>query len=271
VSRKSTILVIGGTGKTGRRVANRLVDLGHDVRIGSRSGRPAFLWEDEATWKPLLEGVDGVYIAHPENTLPDAVLQIERLAKVALDHGVRRQVLLSGRGEETFLDSVERGFRASGADWTILRPSWFMQNFSEMFFYEAVLAGEIKLPVGDATEPFIDIEDIAAVAAEALFDDRHIGQIYELTGPELFSFEKAAAELTKATGRKITFMPITFEEFRESILSSGLPEEYSYMYSNIADGSLGYITDDVERVLGRKPRRFAEYARDAASSGVWDV
>ena len=271
MSQKSTILIIGGTGKTGRRVADHLVARGHDVRIGSRSAEQPFLWEDEGSWKPLLLGVDRVYIAHPENTRPEAVLQIGRFAQIAVDQGVRRHVLLSGRGVEAFMDAAEAGFRASGADWTILRPSWFMQNFSELFFYDAVLAGEIKLPVGDATEPFIDIEDIAAVAAEALFDDRHVGQVYELTGPELLSFEEAAEELTKATGRKISFTPITQDAFRESIVSSGWPEEYSYMYSGIADGKLAYVTDDVERVLGRKPRRFSEYARDAAATGVWDV
>lgn len=271
MSQKSTIVVIGGTGKTGRRVADRLSALGHEVRIGSRQSERPFAWEDEASWQPLLEGADGLYIAHPDNTHPDAGAQIGRLAKLALERGVKRQVLLSGRADEGFMDAVEAGFKNSGADWTILRPAWFMQNFSEMFFLDAVRAGELVLPVGDATEPFIDVEDVAAVAVEALFDGRHAGQIYELTGPELLGFEEAARVLSDATGRAIRFTPISFETYREGIVASGLPEEYAYTYAGIADGKLAYVTDDVERVLGRKARRFVDYARDAAGSGVWRV
>ncbi len=268
---QATILLIGGTGKTGRRVADRLIAMGHNVRIASRSAEPCFLWEDPTTWKAVLEGVNGVYIAHHDNTHPDAGEQIERFSQLALDCGVRRQVLLSGRADAQFQASVESGFRANAADWTILQPAWFMQNFSEMFFYEAVLAGEIILPVGDATEPFIDVEDIAAVAAEAFFDDRHIGQSYELTGPALLDFAQAAAELTKAIGRNIDYNPITLDEFRQFLRSNGLPEEYDLTYSGIADGKLAYVTDDVEQALGRKPRTFAEYAQKAASTGVWNA
>ena len=164
MDRKSAALIIGGTGKTGRRVSDRLLELGHKVRIASRVGEHPFVWEDQATWEPALEGVDVVYIAHHDITQADAGAQIGRFSKVALDRGVRRQVLLSGRADEQFNASVESDIRGGDADWIILRPSWFMQNFSEMFFLGAVLAGEIALPVGDATEPFIDIEDVAAVA-----------------------------------------------------------------------------------------------------------
>lgn len=271
MTQKANILIIGGTGKTGRRLCDRLVALGHNVRVASPSADHIFKWEDQATWKPLMEGVDGMYIAHHNVNDPDAGEQIGQLSQLALSCGVRRQVLLSGRVNEDFCGLVEGGMRAGGADWTILRPSWFMQNFSEMFFYEAVLAGEIALPVGDATEPFIDIEDIAAVAAEALFDDRHIGQIYELTGPSLLDFAEAADELTKAIGRQIVFTPITLEQFRESLRANGLPDEYDQIYSGIADGKLAFVTKDVEQILGRRPRSFAEYAQKAAGTGVWNV
>ena len=268
---QSTILLIGGNGKTGRRVAERLTAMGHNVRVASRSAEYRFLWDDPSTWKAVLEGVDGVYIAHHDNTHPDAGEQIASFSQLALSCGVRRQVLLSGRADAQFMASVESGFRLSAADWTILQPAWFMQNFSEMSFYEAVLTGEISLPVGNATEPFIDIEDVAAVAAEALFNDRHIGQTYELTGPALLGFAEAADVLTKAIGRNIVYKPITLDEFREFLRSNGLPEEYDQTYSGIADGKLAYVTDDVEQVLGRKPRTFAEYAREAASTGVWSI
>ena len=270
MSSKATILIVGGTGKTGRRLATCLDALGHNVRIGSRSAELPFVWEDETSWGPALEGVDGLYIAHHDVTDPDAGGQIGRLSQLALTRGVRRQVLLSGRVNEDFYTFVEGGMRAGGADWTILRPAWFMQNFSEMFFFDAVLEGVITLPVGDATEPFIDVEDIAEVATRAFFDDRHIGQTYELTGPRLIGFAEAADELTKAIGRKIVFNPITQDSFRESIRSSGLPEHYAETYSGIADGKLAYITDDVERILGRKPIDFSEYARRTAATGVWN-
>ena len=267
----STVLIVGGTGKTGRRLADHLTARGHRVRIGSRSAAQPFDWADEAGWEPLLRGVDGLYIAHHDNTHPDAGTQIGRLSQYALDRGVRRQVLLSGRADEGFMDAVESGMKAAGADWTILRPAWFMQNFSEMFFLEAVMAGEIVLPLDDgATEPFIDIADVAAVAAEALFNDRHNGKTYELTGPQQHGFREAAATMTKAIGRTITFTPITLDTFRESLRAEGLPEEYAYTYSGIADGGLAYLTDDVQRVLGRKPQRFEAFARETAATGVWD-
>lgn len=268
---QATILLIGGTGKTGRRVADRLIAMDHKVRVASRGGEHSFLWEDPTSWKALLEGVDGVYIAHHDNTHPEAGEQIGRFSQLALSCSVRRQVLLSGRADEQFQASVESGFRACGADWTILQPAWFMQNFSEMFFYEAVLAGEISLPVGNATEPFIDVEDVASVAAEALFDDRHIGRTYELTGPALLGFAEAADQLTKAIGRNIVYNPITLDEFRQFLRSNGLPEEYDQTYSGITNGKLAYVTDDAEQVLGRKPRTFAEYAEKAAATGIWKV
>ena len=271
MDQKSTILLVGGTGKTGRRLSERLVALGHEVRIASRAADRPFLWEDQATWELTLDGADGVYIAHHDVTRPDAGEQIGRFSQLAVARGVRRQVLLSGRANEEFNAVVEGGVRAGDADWTILRPSWFMQDFSEMFFLDAVLAGEIVLPVGDATEPFIDVEDVAAVAVKAFFDDRHIGQIYELTGPRLLGFAEAADELTKAIGRKIVFKPITQDAFRESIRSMGLPEIYAETYSGIADGKLAFVTDDVERILGRKPKDFSDYARKAAATGVWNV
>lgn len=265
----ATILIVDGTGKTGRRLSDRLAALGCQVRIASPSADQRFVWEEEATWRSALEGIDGLYIAHYDITRPDAGDQIGQFSRLALASGVRRQILLSGRADDAFMSHVERGMRANGADWTILRPSWFMQNFSEMFFYDAVMEGTIALPVGDATEPFIDVEDVAAVAAEALSDNRHIGQTYELTGSQLLGFAEAAEILTKALGREITYSPITLDAFQASVRAHGLPEEYGYVYSGIADGKLAYVTDDVERILGRPPISFADYAERTAETGVW--
>lgn len=271
MDRMGTVLLIGGTGKTGRRLYDRITARGDTARVASRSAKQRFIWEDEGTWEPALNGVDSVYVAHHDITHPDAGEQLKRFSQLALSRGVKRQVFLSGRAAGGFLSGVEDSMKAADADWTILRPAWFMQNFSEMFFFDAVLKGEIALPVGDATEPFIDVEDVAAVAAAAFLYDRHIGQTYELTGPRLIGFAEAANDLTKAIGRKIIFSPMTLEEFRDSLRRSGLPEEYGEIYSGITDGKLAFCTDHVQQVLGRPPGEFVEYARRTAATGVWDV
>lgn len=169
-------LVIGGHGKTGRRVAEKLTAQGRQVRIGSRSGTPAFDWHEPATWVPALEGVDRVYVTYyPDLAFPGAAEQVAEFSKVAVAHGARRLVLLSGRGEEA-AEISENNLKASGADWTIVRSSWFNQNFNESFFLEPVLAGEIALPTGDAVEAFVDADDIADVVVAALTDDKHIAR-----------------------------------------------------------------------------------------------
>ena len=184
------ILVIGGNGKTGRRVADRLAARNLPVRIGSRSANPSFDWEDPGTWSGVLDGVQAVYVTYyPDLLMREAVERIGAFAALAVEKGARRLVLLSGRGEEG-AERSEEALKASGADWTVIRASWFAQNFSESFLVEPVIAGEVALPVGDIGEPFIDVDDIAAVAVEALTDDRYIGQTIELTGPRLITFGK---------------------------------------------------------------------------------
>lgn len=271
MNQDGTVLLVGGTGKTGRRLRDRLAERGYNTRLASRTAEHSFVWEDEGTWEPALNGVDAVYVVHHDISHSDAGEQLARFSQLALYHGVKRQVFLSGRADDGFLSGVEDYMTAAGADWTILRPSWFMQNFSEMFFFEAVLKGEIVLPVGDATEPFVDVEDVAAVAAEVLLDDQHIGQTYELTGPRLIGFSEVAAELTKAIGREITFNPIALDDYRQSLRLAGLPEEYAETYSGIADGKLAFVTDHVERILKRPAGDFVEYVKKTADTGIWKV
>ncbi|MFC9297032.1 NAD(P)H-binding protein [Streptomyces sp. NPDC057011] len=264
-------LVIGGTGKTGRRVAERLTALGRQVRIGSRSGSPAFDWNEPATWEPALEGVDRVYVTYyPDLAFPGAAEQVGEFAKVAVAKGARRLLLLSGRGEEAAA-VAEDNLKASGADWTIVRSSFFAQNFSESFFLDPVLAGEITLPTGDAVEAFVDAEDIADVVAAALTDDKHIGKTYELSGPRLLSFSDVATELSKATGREIKYVSVTNEEYRAVLREHGLPEDFADLFTMILDGRNAHLVNGVEEALGRKPRDFADYAREAAATGVWNV
>jgi uncharacterized protein YbjT (DUF2867 family) len=182
-STQKPILVLGATGKTGRRVVERLEERGLAVRAGSRSGDPRFDWDDASTWAPALDGVRAVYLAYyPDIAAPGAVEATRSFAERAVESGVRRLVLLSGRGEPE-AERAEEAVRDTGADLTVLRSTWFMQNFSEDYMLDHVLSGELRLPAGDVPTPFVDIDDLADVAVAALTDDSHIGQVYELTGP----------------------------------------------------------------------------------------
>jgi uncharacterized protein YbjT (DUF2867 family) len=267
------ILVLGGTGKTGRRIIERLTALGHSTRLGSRHATPSFEWDDRSTWPTVLEGASAAYIAyHPDLAVPGAVDAISEFTRLALEHGVRKLVLLSGRGEEE-AQRAEHALQASGADWTILRASWFAQNFSENFLLDAVLSGTVALPVGEVSEPFIDADDIADVAVAALTEEGHVGRLYELTGPRLMTFPEAVNEISEASGRSVDFQDIQPEHYASELNASGLPEEMTdlvmYLFTTVLDGRNEYTAAGVQEALGRPARDFSEYARDAAASGSW--
>ncbi|BAB50720.1 NAD(P)H-binding protein [Mesorhizobium japonicum] len=267
------ILILGGTGKTGRRLAERLTARGIPVRIGSRSGTPRFDWEAPASWAPALEGVSAVYISYyPDIAVPGAAEVIDAFTRLAVEHGVRRLVLLSGRGEHE-AQRAEEMLKASGADWTILRCAWFSQNFSEGFLIEPLLAAEVSLPVGPVGEPFVDVDDIADAAEAVLTEPGHVGQLYELTGPRLLSFADAVAEIAKATGRDIRFVRISHDEFTTAVASHELPPEIVWLldelFTKVLDGRNESLTDGVQRVLGRAPKDFSAYATETAAAGFW--
>jgi uncharacterized protein YbjT (DUF2867 family) len=269
------ILVLGGTGKTGLRVAQRLKGRGLAVRIGSRSAEPRFDWNDAATWASVLQGVGAAYITYqPDLAVPGAVEAVRSFTKAALKAGVRRMVLLSGRGEEE-AQRAEQALQDTDADWTIVRASWFAQNFSESFLLDAVLSGEVALPAGRTKEPFIDAEDIADVVVEALTDASHIGQLYEVTGPRLLTFADAVGEIAEASGRRIRYKEILAEEYASLLEKHEVPSEYvslvMYLFTTVLDGRNESLTDGVQRDLGREPRDFAEYARETAATGVWAI
>jgi len=268
----TTTLVLCGTGKTGRRVAKRLTDRGLPVRIGSRSGEPPFDWEDPATWSPAAQRMDSVYVAYyPDLAIPGAVDTIRAFAELAVESGVRRLVLLSGRGEKE-AQRCEQAVRDSGAEWTILRSSWMSQNFSENYLLDPVLSGEVVLPAGKVGEPFVDAEDIADVAVAALTEDRHGGQVYELTGPRLLTFAEAVQEIAKATGREIRYVQVSPDQYADALAEQGVPAEYAwlltYLFTTVLDGRNAHLTDGVQRALGRAPRDFADFAQDAAATGA---
>lgn len=270
-----TVLVLGANGKTGRRIVERLEARGATVRRGSRSARPAFDWDQESTWAVCLTGVDAVYISYaPDLAVPGAADAIRAFTQLAKRQGVQRLVLLSGRGEEE-AQACERIVQESGIDWSVVRASWFHQNFSEGAFSTMMASGQITLPPVSVPEPFVDCDDIADVAVTALLDDGHTGEIYEVTGPRAMTFTEVAAELSRATGRNIQLVPVPHDAFVNGVAESGAPKEVvwmmDYLFATVLDGRNAQLADGVQRALGRAPKDFATYAAETAATGVWDA
>ena len=268
-----TTLVLGGTGKTGARVIERLQARDLPVRVGSRSGDPAFDWSDRSSWEPALRGASAAYISYyPDLAAPGAPEAVAELADSALAAGTRRLVLLSGRGEEE-AQRAERALQDSGAEWTIVRCSWFNQNFSESYFLDPLLAGELALPADEGAEPFVDADDIADVAVAALTEEGHVGQVYELTGPRALTFAEAVEEIGRASGRELRYQSISMEDFEAGLRAEDVPgdvvELLRYLFTEV-HGHNTSLADGVQRALGREPRDFADYARDGAARGVWN-
>jgi len=214
-----------------------------------------------------------VYVTYyPDLAFPGAADKVRSFAKLAVKNGVRRLVLLSGRGEPG-ARLGEQAVQESGAEWTIVRASWFCQNFSEGYLVDGVLSGEVPFPAGNVAEPFIDADDIADIVAAALTEDRHVGKLYEVTGPRLLTFAEAVAEIAKATGREIRYAPVSADQYASALLEYGLPSDFVTplveLFTAVLDGRNSRVMDGVQRALGRPARDFADFARDAAASGVW--
>ncbi|MBD8079326.1 NAD(P)H-binding protein [Cellulosimicrobium arenosum] len=271
-----TVLVLGATGKSGRRVADRLDALDVPVRRASRGGAPGtvpFDWDDEATWARALDGAEAVHVAYaPDLAVPGAPETVTRLAALAQSVGVRRLVLLSGRGE-TEAERAEAAVADVFPPRVVVRCAFFAQNFSESFLLEPVLEGTLALPVHDVAEPFVDLEDVADVAVAALTDDAHAGEVYELTGPRLLTFADAVAEIASASGRDLEYDPITLDQFTGRLSAAGLPGDVvdlmRYLFAEVLDGRGAHVTDGVRRALGREPRDFREFVR--RESGIWST
>jgi uncharacterized protein YbjT (DUF2867 family) len=272
---KEKILVIGAKGKTGRKVSERLTQLGHEVRLGSRSEKPSFDWQDAAAWPAALAGMDKVYITfQPDLAVPGASDAIEGLTKVALKSGTKKLVLLSGKGERE-AELCEEALIRSGIRYTIVRASWFNQNFSEGFYLDPIITGDVSLPQADAQVPYVDTDDIADVVVASLLDDKHDGQIYELTGPRRLTFEDVLKEISKATGRDIKFTPISLPAYAKMMEEQNIPADYIWLINYLFDEVLGNeknsaVTNDIEKVLGRKAKDFTEFVRETAATRVWN-
>lgn len=273
---KKKILVLGANGKTGRRVVERLKKVTNvEVRLGSRNEKIPFDWENPESWAAVIKDIDSVYITfQPDLAIPSAEDTIRRFTNFAVQNGVQKMVLLSGRGEKE-AQVCEEIVKATAKHWTIVRASWFNQNFSESFFLEPILSGVIALPRAETLEPFTDADDIADVVVESLLYDIHNGQTYELTGPQLLTFGQAVAEIAKATNRNITFQSLTLEEYNQMLQEYQLPEDYiwlvNYLFEQVLDGRNSHITNDIEKILGRKPKDFTTYALQIAKTGIWNI
>ncbi|MFB7277482.1 NmrA family NAD(P)-binding protein [Streptomyces hydrogenans] len=263
-----TVLVTGATGKTGRRVAERLAARGLTVREGSRSGAVPFDWEAPEGWAAALRGADAAYVNYyPDLAAPGAVEAMGAFGAVAAREGVRRLTLLSGRGEPAAV-AAERALReaATGIETTVVRAAFFAQNFTEGLLAEGVAAGELVFPAGDTPEPFVDVADLADVVVETLLSDAHAGLVHELTGPRALTFAEVAAELSRASGRPVAYTPVTAEAYAEVLAGLGLPrpeaEWLAELFATLLDGHNAEPTDGVKRVLGREPRSFARFAAE---------
>ncbi|MBO9447385.1 NAD(P)H-binding protein [Ruegeria sp. R14_0] len=267
------ILVIGATGKTGKRVAERLHARGLAVRYGTRRSAIPFDWEKPETWQASLAGIKSAFVAYsPDLAVPSAHDVIEAFVTAAEEAGLRCIVMLSERNEAR-AQACEQLVKDSSLEWTILQPSWFMQNFSEGGFLDSVLAGEVSAPDSGAKEPWVDLEDVADVAVEALLEDGHAGQVYEITGADLLTWDEAMAVIAAVTGRDITYKTITPEEFEATLVAAGFPEAdakfVAELVAEILNGKNASTSDGLQRALDREPRTFQQFAEAANAAGCW--
>lgn len=266
------IAVIGATGKTGRRVADRLDARGVAVRRLSRGSSPAFDWERPDGWPAALAGVDRLYAAYvPDLAAPGADAAIARLAEVALEAGVRRIVLLSGRGESGARECEDILF-ASGVPAAVVSAAWFSQNFTEGMLRGAVADGVLALPAGDVREPFVDLDDLADVIVEVLLGDGHEGRRYEVTGPESLTFAEAAARLGESSGRDVAYVPVGFDEFHAALTAAegeDLATLLTELCREVFDGRNEATTTTLAELLGRPARDLRGTLSIAAADGAW--
>jgi len=273
-------LVLGGTGKTGARVAARLNGLGLPVRTAARHGGDTrFDWDDPATHRNAVEGADRVYLIAPVMRTRFAP-QVSAFLDLAEAAGVRHVTYLSAYGiefapAEVALRAVELDLMGrSTLTYSIVRPAWFMQNFSETFLMP--VDGAIVVPTGKGGEAFVDAEDIAAVAAATLADpEGHAGAEYAPTGPEVLTVSDAAGIIGSVTGRPVRHVDIDRRSWLDSVTASGVPAEYGEMLKilteTVSSGRGSRPNGDVEKVTGAPPRNFTDFAKRTAAAWTGEV
>lgn len=272
---KPLTLILGSSGKTGSRIVNKLNQLRYPLRLGGRKTIPAFDWEKSEGWDEVIQGIDQIYISYqPDLAHPNSIHHIQKLIELSKKNNVKRLVLLSGRGEpEAF--ACEKLVENSGLEWTILRSSWFSQNFSEGMFLGQTLERKVIFPKLKSTEPFVDLEDLTDLAVDALVKNVHIGKKYELTGPTLLSFQDAFGQIAKELNETISYEEIPLDAYVTMLNEYGLDQEtiwlIRYLFETVLDGRNESVVDDFEKVMGKKPKDFTNYVKETAKSGIWDV
>ncbi|WP_449395847.1 SDR family oxidoreductase [Devosia riboflavina] len=276
------ILVIGGTGNVGAALVQELVARGETVRVGTRrpekvsvSGAKAVLVDlhKAETLGPALEGVDRLFLLAPTGE-EDAL----RILAPVVDEAARRRVKVVlqtaggiGADDSIPLRQAEIRLEKSGTTYVILRPNWFSDNF-ENYWGHGVLAGEINVPAGNSKTSFIDTRDIADAAAAALTSDKFDNQTFTLTGPEALSYADAAALISKATGRTVTYRSVDDSVFIPALLSAGLSQGYAQLLAGIfypvREGWAADVTDAVETLTGKKARTLAAYVTENAAKFI---
>lgn len=272
---KPKTLIIGSSGKTGSRILSKLKQAGYPVQLGSRKAEPSFDWENPENWEETLQGIDQVYISfQPDLAAPSSLKAIQSLVQVCQKNKVKRLVLLSGRGEPE-AKVCEQVVQNSGLEWTILRSSWFLQNFSEGMFLEPILEGKVLFPKVAAKEPFVDLDDLSELAFASLVTDKHKNKLYELTGPELVSFKDVFNTIAEVTNQSIEFEELPLDDYLLTLKEFGLPDDVlwliDYLFRTVLDGRNESVVSDLELALGRKAKDFQTYAKETAKSGIWKM
>ncbi|SBS34772.1 NAD(P)H azoreductase [Marinomonas aquimarina] len=265
--------VIGANGKTGRRVCELLTEQGKSVRALTRASMPNFDWHAPSTWADALSEIDVLYITYyPDLALAKAASDVAQLLKVAKRAGVQHLVLLSGRGEPG-AQQAEQLVMNSGLTWNIVRASWFMQNFSESFMVDGIVSRTLLLPQAQALEPFIDADDIAEVVAKVMTTASLNNQLFEVTGPELLSFQQCVEHISDAIDAPVTYAPVSVADYLAAAAQQGVPDDLitllQHLFTEVLDGRNASTTHTVEQLLGRPALTFNEYVKKTAYTGVW--
>lgn len=269
----SQILVIGGKGKTGRFVTRELTSRGVKAKITTRSPSSdddvAFDWQDPRTADAAFDGVDAVYIVAPTNNSDHGTI-VPPVLEIARKRGVRRFVLLSASSLEAggpMMGQIHSYLQKEAPEWTVLRPTWFMQNFSEQQ-HLATIQNEnaIYSATGGGRVGFIDAADIAKAAVSALLAETSWNRDFILTGPEALSYADFAEKISDVIGRTIKHVNLTTAELAERYARAGLDEAYASilakMDERISEGSEDRLSDGVFALTGRSPTAAADFAKE---------
>jgi uncharacterized protein YbjT (DUF2867 family) len=273
-----TALILGGTGRTGSLLADKLARHGVAIRTAARRGADVrFDWDDPTTHAPALANADRLYLVTPVLRIKYAE-QVANFLDLAETTGVHHVTFLSAYNADQApqgidIAAVEADLVARNAlTHTILRPAWVMQNFADDHL--PVIDGVITAPSGGGTEAFVDADDIAAVATQTLLNpEPHASARYDLTGPQALTFAEAADIITTVSGRPISYNDIDQEAWISGALAMGVPADYAVMLrwltNSVITGSGARPTNDIEKVTGRAATSFRAFAD--RNSKVWTV